>query len=133
MNEKKYKKPIQYDFYFGASAELLIRAKQLRKNLTKTESILWDVLKNKEKFPIRWRRQHPAYKFILDFYCPLLKLAIEIDGDSHLSEIAKLYDQDRDQLMLTFGVTTLRFSNKDILNRIDFVESAIRMEVERRK
>jgi len=132
MEKEKYKKPIEYDFYFGASTELLKRAKQLRMNLTKTESLLWDRLKNKKNFPIRWRRQHPAHKFILDFYCPFLKLAVEIDGDSHLSESAKFYDQDRDKIMLEFGVTTLRFTNDDILKRIDGVENKIRVEIEKR-
>jgi len=132
MQKENNKKAIEYAFYFGASAELLKRAKQLRRNLTTTERLLWDVLKDKSKFPIRWRRQHPAHKFILDFYCPFLKLAVEIDGDSHLSDLAKFYDQDRDQIMLDFGVTTLRFTNDDILNRIDEVENKIRIEIEKR-
>ena len=129
MKTKNNKSPIQYDFYFGASSELIQRAKSLRANETKTEILLWHRLKDKSKFPIRWRRQHPAHKFIFDFYCPYIKLPIEVDGDSHTGNIEEFYDNDRDEIMMEFGVKTIRFSNDEILYELDRVERLIIEEV----
>jgi|GEM_PF-5817446 len=127
--DEKPQKPIRYNFYFNASAELLKRAKELRQNQTPTEELLWNRIKDRVNHRFKWRRQHPAHKFILDFYCPKAKLAIEIDGDSHSSKGDKFYDKDRDLIMEEFGVKTIRFTTVDIYNRLDEVELEIKREV----
>jgi very-short-patch-repair endonuclease len=71
------------NFYFGASPELIEKAKVLRKSMTDAETILWDHLRRKEMEGFRFRRQHPVNRFILDFYCHPLRLAIEADGGIH--------------------------------------------------
>ena len=67
--------------------------KQLRNNPTKAEQVLWKYLKNKQIKGYKFRRQHSVGNYILDFYCPALKLCIEIDGDSHFTDEGKNYDK----------------------------------------
>ena len=62
---------------------LQLLARQFRKHPTKTERLLWIYLRDREYFKVIFRRQHPLYQFIVDFYCHEHKLVIEIDGDIH--------------------------------------------------
>ena len=62
------------------------KRKILRSNMPKAELILWSRLKNKRLNEYKFRRQYSVAQFVIDFYCPKLKLAIEVDGDSHFSE-----------------------------------------------
>lgn len=64
------------------------RRKELRNNPTKTEKILWAFLKGKKLSGYKFRRQYGVGKYIVDFYCPQMKLAIELDGEMHDSEFA---------------------------------------------
>jgi very-short-patch-repair endonuclease len=57
----------------------------------------------------------------MDFYCPELKLAIEIDGDSHYTDHAILYDQERQGVIQSYGIHFLRFTNKEICNNLEGV------------
>jgi very-short-patch-repair endonuclease len=120
----KVNKPV-FNFYFGASMDLIAKARVLRKNMTPAESILWDHLRRKALEGYRFRRQHPAGRFILDFYCHPLRLAIELDGSvHHLPEQAE-YDADRTAELERLGITVLRFRNEEILQNIDFVIDTI--------
>lgn len=74
---------IERNMFYGAGRNTFERAKGLRKNMTKTEKILWKELKNRQIFKARFRRQHPIDIFVADFYCHENKLAIEIDGEIH--------------------------------------------------
>ncbi len=99
--------------------KLVERAKELRKNMTKAERKLWyDYLRN---FKHRVYRQRPIDQFIVDFYCPELKLVIEIDGDSHNSENAQIYDLERTQILEGYGLTVIRFTNQEILTNFEGV------------
>jgi len=71
------------------------KRRQLRNNLTKAEVIVWQHLKGRQVNNCKFRRQYSIGPFVLDFYCPELKLAIEIDGSSHDHEDAQAYDQER--------------------------------------
>jgi very-short-patch-repair endonuclease len=105
----KVNKPV-FNFYFGASMDLIAKARVLRKNMTPAESILWDHLRRKALEGYRFRRQHPAGRFILDFYCHPLRLAIELDGSvHHLPEQAE-YDADR----LNLNASELQFSASEM-------------------
>jgi len=66
-------------------------AKKFRKNLTPTEKILWNELQNKRLNGYKFRRQHPIFRYILDFYCHKCLLSVEIDGDVH--KIRMDYDE----------------------------------------
>ena len=65
-------------------------------------------------------RQKPIDHYIVDFYCKKLRLAIEVDGDSH-TEKWNSYDRRRDHRLQEFGITTLRFRNEEVLNHINDV------------
>ena len=59
-------------------------ARQLRRKITLSEMLLWKELKGKQMMGFDFHRQKPISEYIVDFYCPMLNLAIEIDGDSHM-------------------------------------------------
>ncbi len=98
---------------------LLERAKEMRKNPTKAEAKLWEGLRDK-KIGLKFRRQHPIYKYIPDFVCLEKRLIIEIDGEIHQHQL----DEDAErQLILEEkkGYHFLRFTNEQVLNDIDAV------------
>ncbi len=78
----------------GAMPEIFRNAERLPANMTETEVLVWDFLQNK-LLGFKFRRQHPINKYILDFYCHRKRLAIEIDGEYHLSSEQKEKDKER--------------------------------------
>jgi very-short-patch-repair endonuclease len=98
-------------------------AREQRRNLTETEQIMWEELRNKQLHGFRFRCQHPIYRYISDFYCHKAMVAIEIDGDIH--KIRHDYDMYRDQVLENIGIITLRFSNKEVLSNMDRVITKI--------
>ncbi|MBM2817186.1 MAG: hypothetical protein HW421_3948 [Ignavibacteria bacterium] len=101
--------------------ELYERRKILRKNMTEEEIILWSVIKKSALKNYKFRRQHSVGFYILDFYCPVKKLAIELDGGGHFQEGALEYDKNRDEFLTATGITVLRFTNTDIRNNLNGV------------
>ena len=104
----------------GASHLLFENAKQLRKNMTEAEKILWLYLRtgvNGYKF----RRQHPMGLYIADFYCHKAKLVIEIDGSVHNHEDVKTADEIREKELQDWGYTVIRFTNQEIVGQIENV------------
>jgi very-short-patch-repair endonuclease len=97
------------------------KRKFLRNNMPKAELVLWSKVKGKQFFGYKFRRQYSVGAFVLDFYCPELKLAIEIDGDSHATEYAEEYDIERQKYIEATGIKFLRFSNGDIFNNLENV------------
>ena len=67
------------------------------------------------RLPYKFRRQRPFGRFIADFYCPELKLVIEVDGDSHADEAARAYDAERTLYLQSVGLTVLRFTNQKVM------------------
>ena len=86
--------------------------KQLRKNSTPAEAKLWTMLKGKQLEGRKFRRQFSVANYILDFYCPSEKLAIELDGQGHFEAAQAEYDRERDLFLLHTGIKVLRFENK---------------------
>jgi very-short-patch-repair endonuclease len=101
------------DFHLPYNSALIDRARELRKNMTAAEKKLWYGYLRTFKFKVF--RQRPIDHFIVDFYCPSLKLVIEIDGDSHFTDEGKEYDQERTQRLEGYGLTVLRFTNQQVL------------------
>ncbi|MCB4791521.1 MAG: endonuclease domain-containing protein [Elusimicrobia bacterium] len=97
------------------------RSRHLRKNQTEGEMKLWSVLRNRSLEGAKFRRQFSVGRYILDFYSPEYKLAIEADGGQHYDEINKKRDERRGKELDQIGIRVLRFSNTDILNNIDGV------------
>jgi len=110
--------------HYGAAPILFARAKELRKNETRAEKLLWERLSGKQ-LGVKFRRQHPFHRFIVDFYCHELKLVIEVDGNIHLLRENAAYDRLRSDLIKEFDVWIIRFTNEDIYFRIDKVISII--------
>jgi len=104
----------------------------LRSNLPKAEVILWSRLKSKGLDGYKFRRQYSVGKFVIDFYCPRLKLAIEVDGDSHFSETSEVYDKERQRFIESFKISFLRFTNKDIYENLGEVLATIKARMQKK-
>lgn len=101
-------------FHLPYNPKLVERAKELRKNMTQAEQKLWyGYLK---AFKFRVLRQRPIDHFIVDFYCPQLKLVIEVDGDSHFTAAGQDRDNERTSVLEGYGLKVLRFTNNEVLN-----------------
>jgi len=89
-------------------------AKNLRNQMTEAEKFLWYMLKAKNFYGFKFRRQAPIGKYIVDFVCYDRKLIVEIDGGQHAS-LVKEQDEVRDQWLEKEGFTVLRFWNNEVL------------------
>ncbi|MBO5061407.1 MAG: DUF559 domain-containing protein [Prevotella sp.] len=90
--------------------------KILRNNSTFFEAILWKVLKAKQVNGLKFRRQHSIGRYILDFYCPSIKLGIELDGNSHYTQSGLDNDEKRTAFLNDNGISIMRFENKIVTN-----------------
>ncbi len=98
-------------------------ARELRKNQTPSEKLLWEKLRNRKLKGYKFLRQHPIlYEsfnnnnkyFIPDFYCAEMKLIIELDGEIH--NFQREYDKNREAILNDLGLIVLHFKNEDLLN-----------------
>jgi len=106
-----------------AHAVVQERAKELRKEMTSAERILWEHLRNRQLGGFKFRRQHPMGSFIADFYCAARKLVIEIDGDIHISQAEA--DAERTHIIESFGYKVIRFHNSEIETSLQTVLNKI--------
>jgi very-short-patch-repair endonuclease len=97
------------------------KRRALRNNMPEPEKRIWARLRAKQINGHKFRRQYSIGNFIVDFYCPEAKLAIEIDGDSHFSDKQSLYDVARQKYIESKGIHFLRFTNKDIIENAEGV------------
>ena len=97
---------------FNNRAETSKRQK-LRAEMPVAERLLWKHLRN-EALGVKFRRQVSVGKYVLDFYCPTLHMAIEVDGESHAGEAAQEYDEVRQNEIESLGVRFIRVSNEDV-------------------
>jgi very-short-patch-repair endonuclease len=107
------------------------KRRMLRSNMPKAELILWSKLKSKGLDKYKFRRQYSVGKFVIDFYCPRLKLAIEVDGDSHFSDGSEVCDKERQNFIESFGISFLRFTNREIYENLDEVLAEIENQMKR--
>lgn len=118
-----------YPFYYGAKPELLRKASDLRKNMTKAETILWNYLRKRRLNGYRFRRQHPIYILIVDFFCYEALLVIEVDGEVHDTDYQKERDIERTKILNDLGLKEIRFKNTEVYNNIELVLDTIRTEL----
>ena len=97
------------------------RRKELRNRLTPAEAALWSILKNSGLDGRKFRRQHSICNYILDFYCPSEKLAIELDGEIHNNPLQAKSDKERDAQLLTMGIVVIRFENRIVFEHPEHV------------
>ncbi len=107
--------------------------RHLRRNATPTEDLLWRKLRGRKLAGMKIRRQHPIGRLVLDFYCPEVRLAIEVDGSVHLGAERQVADKDRDELLDELGIQTLRVTADDVEFRIESVLETILKALESRK
>jgi very-short-patch-repair endonuclease len=103
-------------------------AKRLRKNSTLSEVLLWKELKGKQMMGYDFHRQKPIGCYIIDFYCPELFLAIEIDGESHLMKQEEV--RRRQQQLEQLGIRFLRFDDLEVKMQMEKVLNVIREWIE---
>ncbi len=94
--------------------------------MTEAEIRLWEHLKNKQIFNLRFRRQRPIHIFIADFYCHQVKLVIEVDGDIHLMKENKEWDEGRTAEIERFGINIIKFTNQQVITDIGKVIEEIK-------
>jgi very-short-patch-repair endonuclease len=107
------------------------KRRQLRLNMTKAEVLLWLELKNKKVLEQRFLRQFSIGSYVLDFYCPKLKIAIEVDGATHLTDEEIEYDKYRQSQIEDLGIKVLRFKNYEIYNDRSNIIGEIKNEIEK--
>ena len=104
-------------------------ARNNRKKITETEELMWNLVRRKR---LGWKfiKQKPIGRFVLDFYCSKLMLAIEIDGGYH--ERRKNYDNGRDELLFTRGIITVRYKSEDVFDNIGKIEDNLKSVISKR-
>ena len=112
--------------YLYNDQKLKIKRRDLRRNMPKPEQVLWYYLRGKNLNGYKFRRQFSVGNFILDFFCPQLKLGIEIDGDSHfLNDQTIERDRRREQFLEQEQIKLLRFTNNEVVNNTEAVTEKI--------
>lgn len=89
-------------------------ARHLRKTSNTYEQLMWQLLRNRKRCGMKFRRQHPIGIYTADFYCPNAKLNIEIDGVAHFTNDGQQRDAARDRYMAEQGIRVLRFTGKQV-------------------
>jgi very-short-patch-repair endonuclease len=102
------------------------RAKQLRRAMTRAETLLWRYLKANRVDGLGFRRQVPFRNYIADFACLAVKLIVELDGESHDFQERQMADQLRDAFFVSEGFHVLRFTNEQVMSNLEGVVEAIR-------
>jgi len=100
-------------------------ARNFRRSMTNAERVLWSHVRNRRLDGFKIRRQVVLCGFIADFYCPEVKLIIEVDGEIHHEEATVIKDAHREQVLTACGYSIIRFTNPDVLHHTDKVCKAL--------
>jgi very-short-patch-repair endonuclease len=118
--DRVYKKPYKLPYMTAI-------ARDLRKNQTAAEKVLWEALRKHGFFGLHFRRQAPFGRYVFDSYCAKKRFGVEIDGSSHIGK--ERYDQYRDEYVKGFKVRVLRVLNDEVLTDADAVVERIQQEI----
>ncbi len=116
---------------FSRTPVMTARARKLRGNLTRAEARLWGALRRGQLNGLKFRRQHPIGAFTLDFYCPNLRLAVEIDGGQHAAQRREA-DARRTRILSEKNIAVIRYWNNDIFDNLQGVLSDLIGVIEKR-
>jgi very-short-patch-repair endonuclease len=97
------------------------RRKELRSSLTPAEASLWKSLQRSQVGGKKFRRQQSVGPFILDFYCPECRLAVELDGQGHFNSMMSEYDYRRSEYLKKLNIRVLRFENRLVFENLEGV------------
>ena len=106
--------------------EFLERRRLLRQQSSKAERILWERLRARRFLGLKWRRQHGLGSYIADFYCPSLRLVIEVDGPHHLTPRQAFYDHRRTRWIETLHMRVVRLTADEVAEHTDVVMDKLR-------
>lgn len=106
---------------------------ELRRKATRTEYYFWNFIRRSQVEGLKFRRQFGVGPFIIDFYCPTLRLAVELDGETHESSEAQQYDKARTAFLETLHIKVIRFQNGDVLENIEYVLHGLRQCIKKRQ
>ncbi|SDD00146.1 endonuclease domain-containing protein [Williamwhitmania taraxaci] len=121
-----------YSMYFNASDMVIKLARELRLHPTEAEKTLWRAI-NKGQLGLKFRRQHPIYNFIADFYCHEARLIVEVDGGYHKSRIQRERDESRSaEVALVYDLKVIRFTNEEVLSNTNAVVSRLKTALSER-
>ncbi|OGY36119.1 MAG: hypothetical protein A3E36_00860 [Candidatus Andersenbacteria bacterium RIFCSPHIGHO2_12_FULL_45_11b] len=93
----------------------------LRKRMTAPELVFWTAIRSRKLKGYKFRRQYSTGRYIIDFYCPKVRLGVEIDGDSHFTNNQKQYDALRQEYINALGIKILRYTNDEIMKNLNGV------------
>ncbi len=119
----------KYSIYTPMQYEL---AKHMRKNHTEAEDLLWQQLRNNQ-LGVKFRRQHPIDAYITDFISLHDRLIVEVDGGYHENEEQKRYDENRSNVLKEIGFHIIRFTNEEVISKINEVLKEIKEELQKIK
>lgn len=94
------------------------KRRTLRNAMPKAEYILWQQLRRKQIAGVTFRRQVSVGKYVVDFYCSARRLAIEVDGETHIGKEAEAYDAERQKYLEDLGIRVIRFWNTDVYKNL---------------
>lgn len=96
-------------------------ARELRTQMTDCEALFWEKIRRKQILGVQFYRQKPIGSYIIDFYSNSPKIALELDGEYHDQVEQRAKDVNRDLYLNSLGIKTLRFSNQEVMDNLDFV------------
>jgi very-short-patch-repair endonuclease len=108
--------------------QILIHSRNMRKNPTEAEELLWTRLRGRRLNKFKFRRQQHLRGFILDVYCESARLGVEVDGEIHLNKEQAEFDKQRTEYLAEFGIKIIRFTNEQVLKEIQEVLNIISKE-----
>jgi len=112
------------------NGKLKCNSRLLRYNMTDAEKLIWSRIRCKQICKTQFYRQRPISSFIVDFYAPIAKLVLEIDGAQHLEEIHLRQDKYRDEYLNGLGILVLRFYNNQVMSQLNSVLEAIYIAIQ---
>jgi very-short-patch-repair endonuclease len=106
------------------------KRRSLRNNMPPAEKLIWSKIRNKQIEGCKFRRQYSIGAFVIDFYSPELRLALEIDGESHFVNGAQTYDNERELFLKDRATKILRFTNSQVYQDLDTVLELIPAKIQ---
>jgi len=112
--------------YIHNEASQKLLRQSLRNNATSSEAILWRALKGKQIDGLKFRRQFGVGPYVIDFYCPEIRLGIELDGGVHKTSYTNEYDEMRTMFLNENRIRVMRFDNEVVYNNVEGIIEAIK-------
>ena len=127
MVEKNNVRPIIKIMYKSPanSKQLKPIRRELRTLSTQAECVLWRLLKGSQVGGLKFRRQHSIGPYVMDFFCPMLKLGIELDGGIHEDMLVHVKDDEKEAFLIDNGITIMRFPNEMVFNNFEYIKKRI--------